>query len=511
MSRKYNHQRRSLLQISGLAIAGTAFATAAPATVLAEIESARQKSRTPLERPSKIIFLVSDGMSQGVPGLAELFSQQVRRRATYLAEMLRKPSVAQGLFETHSLNSFVTDSAAAASAWGSGSRVFNGAVNVLPDGTELKPIFAIAREKGWGTGVVTTATVTHATPAGFAVAHSDRGGEEAMAAKYLGSVDVALGGGISQFRASERSDKRDLEREFTAAGYAVVDHRDALMALDGSEKKLLGIFSNGALPYTVEQINNPQMVSSIPTLAEMTEKALGTLERHHGDGWILQVEGARVDHAAHTNDAAGILWDQLAFDDAVGVALEFAARHPETLVVVTSDHGNANPGLSSYGRNTNAMFERIALSKGTTHDVRGALRGHEGNEGDIHEIVREYLGIDLRKEHVAEVARMLKGDFAMVVHDQIRNFHGAFNSLLSNYNGIGWTSTQHTEDYTLIAASGPLQERFGALLKNTDAFAIMAEAMGSEFRNPSMTTEQARAFARAYRPSRAASDGFLHA
>lgn len=511
MSGNHRLQRRHFLRLSGMGIAGTAFAVGAPSTVLAEIEGAREKTTTRLERPAKIVFLVSDGMSQGVPGLAELFSRQVRGRPTYFAEMLRRQSVAHGLFETHSLNSFVTDSAAASSAWGSGSRVRNGALNTLPNGTALKPIFAVAHEQGWGTGVVTTATVTHATPAGFTVAHPDRGGEDTIAVKYLNAADIVMGGGISQFRATERGDKRDLEGEFSAAGYSVVDHRDTMLGLGDSEKKILGVFSNGALPYTLEQINNPELVNRVPTLAEMTEKAIATLERHHGNGWILQVEGARVDHAAHTNDAAGIIWDQLAFDDAVGVALEFTARHPETLVLVTSDHGNANPGLSAYGGSTNEMFERIALAKGTTHDLRAAMRGHEGNAADLHEIVRDMLGLDLKKEHAEAVVRMLAGDFSMVAHDQLRNFNGAFNSLLSNYNGIGWVSTQHTEDYTLIAAAGPMQERFGALLKNTDAFAIMAEAMGSDFSNPFMTPEQARKLASAPAASRLQNDGFVHA
>lgn len=80
----------------------------------------------------------------------------------------------------------------------------------------------------------------------------------------------------------------------------------------------------------------------------------------------------------------------------------------------------------------------------------------------------------------------------MVVHNQHRNFQGAFNNLLANYNGIGWVSTQHTEDYVVLAATGPGQEGFNKLLKNTEAFGLMADAMGSTHRNKVMTLEEAR-------------------
>ncbi|MCC5878023.1 MAG: alkaline phosphatase [Candidatus Sumerlaeia bacterium] len=492
MSNKLNTTRRQFLRLSTLGLAGSAVLATSPATLVAEVNAAQAKMAAKGERPTKIIFLVSDGMSQGVVSLTELFSLQVRKRGTYFAELLKNPKCAHGHFETYSLDSFVTDSAAAGSAWGCGSRVMNGALNMFPDGTELTPIFHIAKEKGWGTGVVTTTTVPHATPASFTVSHPARWEQDAIAEKYLNVADIALGGGSDHFTSSGRSDDKDLVAKFKKEGYTVLDDRDGLIKLTGTEKKVLGTFHTGSLPYTVDHINDPELVERIPTLAEMTDKAIKCLESNHSDGWILQVEGARIDHAAHANDAAGVIWDQVAFDDAVGVALEFAARHPETLVVVTTDHGNANPGLSSYGGSTNEMFERIALAKASTGVLRSKIRNQADSPADIHEAVKDLLGLDLEEDHVKLVSRMLKNDFSMVVHNQHRNFNGAFNNLLANYNGIGWVSTQHTEDYVILAATGPMQDRFNKLIKNTDAFGILAEAMGSTHRNKVMTLEEAR-------------------
>src|SRR5690606_27333739 len=102
--------------------------------------------------------------------------------------------------ETTSANSIVTDSAAAASAWGGGIRVPNGSVNVAAGGEESVPLQSKLRERGIPTGLVTTATVTHATPAGFAANSADRGREEDIAEQYLArEVPVILGGGTKFF------------------------------------------------------------------------------------------------------------------------------------------------------------------------------------------------------------------------------------------------------------------------------------------------------------------------
>src|SRR5690606_14792938 len=107
----------------------------------------------------------------------------------------------------------VTDSAAAASAWGSGSRIFNWAMNMLPDGRALTPIAPLAKRAGRAVGLVTTTRITHATPAGFAAAAPSRNLEDDIAPQYLDVVDVLLGGGRRHFDSAQRRDKRDLLRE----------------------------------------------------------------------------------------------------------------------------------------------------------------------------------------------------------------------------------------------------------------------------------------------------------
>nr|MCU0782158.1 alkaline phosphatase [Akkermansiaceae bacterium] len=333
-------------------LGGTAAWLAGPAHAAAEVQ--------PAAKVRGVVFMVSDGMSPGVLTLAEAYSQLTRQRGTRWWELYNRPDAARGLMDTASASSMVTDSAAAASAWGGGQRINNGVINIDPAGRELTPIAAVLKRKpGVRVGLVTTATVTHATPAGFAAVAPSRASEALIAPQYRDRVDVILGGGAEFFDAKKRPDKRDLRADFAKSGYGCVSDRASLLAT--KEPRLLGTFAPGHLPFEIDRLQQADLARRVPSLTEMALAALHRfLERD--ERFLLQVEGARVDHAAHLNDIGGLLGDQLAFDDAVGAVLAAVAGHKDILVVVTSDHGNANPGLngmgSGYGRSTRA-FARI--------------------------------------------------------------------------------------------------------------------------------------------------------
>jgi len=139
--------------------------------------------------PRNIVFMVADGMSPSVLPLAEHFSQLVRGKGLLWRALIDRPEAAHGLMDMASLDSVTTDSSAASSSWGSGARIFNGWLNMLPDGTKLTPIAAIARDRGRRVGLVTTTTVTHATPAGFVAAQKTRNDEGDIALQYLRQVN----------------------------------------------------------------------------------------------------------------------------------------------------------------------------------------------------------------------------------------------------------------------------------------------------------------------------------
>lgn len=356
--------RRSFLTRSGIAAA--AAAGAAPHVAMSADALLAQSG----QKPKRIIHVVSDGMSIGTLTCADYLSQITRKKALTWTGLFNNPAARISLMNTRSLNSAVTDSSAASSAWGSGSRVVNGAVNVLPDGKLLTPLYPLFKEAGWKTGLVTTAEITHATPAGFAVAVKSRGNSDAIAAQYFErKIDVLLGGGAPFFSPNRRKDKRDLRGDFTKAGYAFVTDKAGLAAAP-IDKPLLGVFADGHLPYTIDHKNDAKLRDKVPTLADLVKAALARLES--SEKFILQVEGARIDHAAHNSDAPAALHDQIALDEALDVILDFQKRNPDTLVVVTTDHANSNLGLNGMGggyRTSNQRFATMTQAKMSAPEI----------------------------------------------------------------------------------------------------------------------------------------------
>ncbi|HUF61847.1 MAG TPA: alkaline phosphatase [Verrucomicrobiales bacterium] len=418
------------------------------------------------KRVHGIVFMVSDGMSHGVLSLAEAFSLQTRKRSTCWWEMLQSPATVQGLMDTASSNSLVPDSAAAASAWGGGRRVPNGHINFTDKGRPLDPIGATLRAENCRLGLVTTATVTHATPAGFAASSPDRNDEEDIAIQYLDRADIVLGGGSKFFESGKRKDKRDLFAGYANAGYKVLRSRDELLATRGW--RLLGTFTPGYLPYSVDRAHDRELLKKIPTLAEMAEAAL---KRLLGDGapFLLQVEAARVDHAAHANDIAGLLWDQLAFDDAIaGVAAATAGRD-DILVIITSDHGNANPGLNGMGssyRRTNDHFARIHAMKSSHERLFAGWKERKGGARDLASLIRAQLGFETTEKEAKTLIDTISGTEVTEWNHLLANPQGILGQIAGNHTGIGWTGTVHTADPTIITAFGPQAERFHGLLRN---------------------------------------------
>jgi len=451
-------------------------------------------------RPRNIIFMVADGMSAGLPSLAEPFSRLIRGRGTRWTNLARDPGTAHGWCDTRSLGSLVTDSSAASSAWATGSQVMNGAVNVLPDGRRLTPIGVLARQSGRRLGLVTTTTITHATPAGFVAVEPSRDQEDAIALQYLNAADVLLGGGRQFFDGSRRRDRVDLLAKFRAAGYDVCDSRATLLG-PRAGKRLLGLFAHGHLPYVIDASADAAAASGVPTLAEMTTAALDLLGGARG-GFLLQVEGGRVDHAAHVNDAAAALRELLAFDDALGVALDYARRTRDTLVVVTSDHGNSNPGLNGIGEDyagstrglellakieasSGSILEQIRLGRDSLKRVSAAFAS---------DVVRDRCGIGLSADDAATLAAAVGGPLPPEVNKQHANAAGILAEVLGNYTGIGWTGMSHTADFTMVLAVGAGQERFAGLRRNTETFGALTGLLGISFVNPEMSSVDAHRY-----------------
>lgn len=323
-------------------------------------------------------------------------------------------------------------------------------------------------------GCVTTVPITHATPAGFCVSSRSRNSQEEIAIKYLTQrFDVMMGGGKGYFSPETRADKKDMMQAYRDAGYEVVFTRDELNS-SKLDKPVLGLFQNEALPYSLDRENNRELKETVPTLAEMTRKAIDKM-KNHPQGFVLQVEAGKVDWAAHANDIGGLLYDQVAHDEAVKVAIDFAKNDGNTLVIVTTDHGNANPGLI-YGSGVNDNFDSLNKYKHTNDWILNGI-GRETSVSQVNERIEYATGYQLSKEEGQELLGYYS---SLAIEKGVYNPKHLPFKLLSEIqqkrNSVGWISMDHSADYVELAMFGPGSELLTPFIKNTDLHYLMLEA-----------------------------------
>jgi alkaline phosphatase len=494
----------------------------------------------PGQRPRNIIHMVADGMSMGTLTCADYFSRRLRGRGLTWLQLQANPKVYSGLMNMRSLNSIVTDSSAASSSWGCGARIINGTVNQRGNGDNLTTLYQLFAQASWKRALVTTTEITHATPAGFATNAESRDHADKIALQYIErKVDLLLGGGYKFFDRKERKDKRDLFGEAERDGYYTMRSLDELKTAP-TDQRWLGVFDKNHLPFTIDQRESYTRQMRVPTLATMTSAALKWLERH--PHFILQVEGGRVDHACHNCDGVTAMHELVAFDEAIDACLGFQQRVPDTLIVMTTDHGNANLGLngmgSAYGQSTwlfnNALHVRKSFSElldllrktektkiadipakekkayemnpaAHPHDTKTAAdkddekdedeeekKKKEAKEKDvilvksqkeIIEIIEHWTGYKVSPKKADMLAPFLskKGD---TLYDVLKADVAGLGHLMANHVGIGFTGNAHTADYVAINAVGPGAEKFGGFVENTDVFYHYLNFGKIDFRNP---------------------------
>ena len=276
------------------------------------------------EKPKNIIFLIGDGM-----GVSQVYSGYTANRGNlFLNNFLHI-----GFSVTTSANNYVTDSAAGGTALSTGVKTYNGAIGVDTDTIPVKTILQKASEKGLATGLVSTSSVTHATPAAFIAHQPDRGMLEEIAADFLKTdIDVFIGGGYKDF--TERKDGRNLVEELAQKGYQIV-----------TETRQLDQVKSGKLAALTAYNHHPRVEHRGDMLPRSTQKALELLSLNE-NGFFIMIEGSQIDWAGHAKHTTFTVEEMLDFDRTIGEALAFAAADGQTLVVVTADHETGGMGIN---------------------------------------------------------------------------------------------------------------------------------------------------------------------
>lgn len=421
-----------------------------------------------------IIFLVSDGMSSGTLNMADILMRHKEGKPSKWINLYENNIAKRSLMDTASASSFVTDSAAAGSAWGGGMRVKNGALNIGPNGERPVPILQKYKSLGKAVGCVTTVQITHATPASFCVNNNSRNAMADIAEDYLKlRFDVMMGGGGNFFSPEKRSDQKDLYEAYRQSGFEVAKSKSEMMNLKG-DKPILGVFADDGLPYAIDRVNNDTLNASVPSLAEMTKKAIEVLSKNK-NGFVMQVEGGKVDWAAHGNDAPALLYDQVDFDEALAVAMDFAEKDQETLVIITTDHGNSNPGLF-YSGQAGKNFEKLYVTTASNEWVLNQINP-DFSPQQVIDLIMAHQHINLNME---EAQILLK--------NYVRDADGLYNpnnlpfmpfaSMQSRHNSVQWAGNNHSGDYVELAMYGPGSENLTGFVKNYELHNFMLKASG---------------------------------
>ena len=458
MEQPRSPSRREFLKFAGL---GSLVFGAGSARALGA--DGREASANSAKRQAKnVIFMVSDGMCFSVLTAAQTYLTRTEKRSSHWMKMYGELPVVRSLCETDSASGIVTDSAAAASCWGIGERINNGVLNVTPDGRTPVTLVQKMNAAKKRCGLVTTATATHATPAGFATTVTHRSDQKAVASQYLErGVDVVLGGGMIYF-----SD--DLVADYRKAGYGVALNRGQLLA-DTGKAPLLGLFSKSHIPFEIDRLNSAELRASTPTLSEMTKVALQRLGSAP-EGFFLMVEGGRIDHAAHANDGAAAIREQVAFDETIATVLAFVDKNPDTLLIITTDHGTGGFNVNGLG---NEDFLTIAPAYVESTPAFDRLTGFTSS---LELLKAETKGFS-PKDFVAAAEKVTGLSFKSEDRAKIISTK-TLSEALMKYTSIGWTSNNHTGEMVEFCTYGPGSQLFTPHLRNDQVHAKILQATG---------------------------------
>jgi len=464
-------------------------------------------------RAKNVILFVGDGMGVSTVTAARILEGQLRGSTGEENVLAFEKLPYLALSKTYSANQQTSDSAPTATAMVAGIKTNDGAISVDEDidrnekdaavtaSHAVQTIFEQAAQRYMATGIVTTARVTHATPAVNYAHIGNRDWEndgnlpagatvkdiaaQLIEAQKKYGIEVVLGGGRSQFypntvadpeyptRTGSRKDGRMLPDEWVAArpNAAYVWNRAQFDAIDtATTRSLLGLFERSHMQY--EEDRQPfdgsasRDVAGEPSLAEMTGTAIEIL-RKDANGFFLMVEAGRIDHGHHAGNAFRALTDTIAMSDAVQTALSMTDPK-ETLIVVTADHSHVFT-IAGYPKRGNPILGFVTEPGKTTPAL--ALDGlpyttvSYANGLGFGSLP---VGGDTRYSFAYKTGRFLDATMGAAV--QTQGFHQEALVPLS--------SETHAGEDVAIYAGGPMAHVFKGTMEQHTIYHVMKRALG---------------------------------
>ena len=443
-----------------------------------------------------VFYFIGDGM--GV--------NQVQGTEYYLGELEGKTGISPLQFTqfpystvatTFSATNRVTDSAAAGTALATGHKTQNGAIGVLKDlQTPVNSVAVWAKNSGKRVGVATSVSVDHATPAAFYAHVAGRGSYYNIGKDlYKAGFDFYAGSDFLQPTNKDNANDENLYDMAGKNGYVIArGYKDYLKKSKKADKMILfqsevaSKQDRSAIPYAIDR------TKSDLTLQDITRSAVNFLTKDASKGFFLMVEGGKIDWACHSNDAATVFQEVIDFDNAIKVAYEFYAQHPdETLIVITADHetGGIVLGTGPYELNLQVLKNQKVSESGFTKIVN-QLREKSKNQvswEDIKQALKENFGFwDSVKLSDKQEARLKAVYESSLKNQQMKLEKSEYaqdepiaaeaKRIIDEIALVGWTSGGHSAGYVPVFAIGAGAELFQGRIDNTEIPLRIAKAAG---------------------------------
>lgn len=479
------------------------------------------------ERKAKnIILFIGDGMTTNMITAARLIGHK-SINGKYQSKMQMDKFPVLGHQMTHSIDSFITDSANSASALYTGHKSTVNCLGVYADSSKspfddpkvetIAEIFH--RLTGGHVGIVSTAFLADATPAGLTAHTRARSEYGHVIDTFLNGVtnytwtkwdgpDVLFGGGAEDFYTPKLN--KTYYDEFAKKGYQLLQNRTALLAAPSNEKSL-GVFttSNMAkwLDRNVYRNNLNQSLSPTgdktpaldqPGLKDMTLKAIDILSERSGDkGWFLMSEAASIDKMMHVLDYDRALGELLELDDTIKATVQKLNETDtlkETLILVTADHGHGFDVMGSVDthylaaqnvdrkkRDAVGVYEQSGLSQ---YQTTGNLTYTDSNfpkSWDPRYTLFQGLMADPDRRENWSVHKDGPRKPAVEVGEDdhyVNPKDGKDGILLNGTLPVENDQGVHSLTDVPVFAMGPCQELFGGVYNSVDIFFSMAECFG---------------------------------
>ncbi|ALO44665.1 alkaline phosphatase [Pseudoalteromonas phenolica] len=397
------------------------------------------------EAPKNIIYMIGDGMG---PAFTTAYRYYSDNPNTKLVEPTIFDQILVGMAHTYpDDDTYVTDSAAGATALSTAIKTYNGAIAVDTHKKPLKTMLQVAKEKGMRTGLVSTSQINHATPASFAAHNESRRNYDEIADDYFDvkiagklPVDLMLGGGVQYFKRSDR----DLIKEFEKAGYQYTSDWQKLNQIE--QLPALGLFADKAFPHAIDE--NPNR------LEKMTFKSLDLISKNNDKGFFIMLEGSQIDWCGHANDIACAMKEMHDFAKSIELAKAYVDQNPDTLLVVTADHSTGGLTLGANGKYTWLPDEVKKVNSSVMTMTKSLLEAD-----DLKTAWNQHTSLALSKDALDSLSKAKQdGDEAL---------YKAINKVINTATYTGWTTSGHTAIDVQVFAYGKGYEQFIGSQNNT--------------------------------------------